>query len=1267
MSSNTRILYYDQVWKGNANVALALTTADVGKHNTSSNTLTIINIQNTSNNTLDFNPFQIGETVYAGDTDVTFEFLNREFIIYLDTAPGGNGYGFIPGSTVTQYCPRVTKDITLTVDEYLSICGCSSCGCKKDECGCVEGPSTAQDRTITVIMSEAKTVNAIVDYESTNPPYVAVYNADGILCDQNITSGGITANIVGALTPPLERDPFLGNYIIQRPGVYSEYTLDDCGNFVSIDDLSQYLGPHIGIDRHFTGRRSQDYNNDNIIVSNWDITGQNIPIGKVKDYWNNADHSYVSIGMSVNANSYSTSSKLFKLSSKTKGDVKAEIDAKGALFLRANSVDSTFEINNKCNDILTVANNVSVNTTMYTRSYAENHKTLSSATLTLNVAQSSIFTVPSSTTITSINFVKPITKGDAAYSCSIVVPSSSTISAEAWNNVLWPYGQAPIGQATDDRVLSFLNIHESSNIARQQVWYGFGNISTGAGGGGPGPFLWYKPTRAHDLKLIWSWDVPDPYYLWNPEIRVWFESPETRLWTGEDRSIGWANNGILIDRLTVAFGGTSNPYSNGIFSLYSIYSQPPYQLPWASETGREWLEIPIDIMAEAGGDNPYYNDNGPQVITVVPASNVFLGYSNTSYSAGNTYSGSATTISNSILGTSGLTYDSSWVSIDDSSKAYSLPFPIMFRGITHNFIFVGSNGFLTFGQGFDGTNPVNIDVIRLIPGDRRIIGVYYGTSGVAPNRTFRMRLEYAASYTQTTTNSVIEVTFYENTSGNEMLFDVQYDMNLASGSPSVGIYSVTNTALATWSDTPYTGYNVSVNLVPIEKYLTIDIINDVKGTTGLTLDTSFQNVDDDFKELSLPFDFNFGGTVYNSIFVGTNGYLTFGSGSALQNPSLEIIKLYAGDRILANLYYGTEGIAPDRTFRIRMENAALPTTGLYDAVSIPNSILGAFGLTLNSDLENVDDSYTEIPFAFDIKFAGTTYTSVFVSTNGYLTFGSGSSDYTVSNTTPAKEKIFLFGGDRRGRAIYYGVSGTAPNRTFRMRIGASRDLSDSAANLFAEVIFFENDTGDNNTFEVHYDNNISAAGIVGAYSSTGAAYAVWSNEPNTSYRIDGLPSGAVLVGCISEVTLYEGNTSKPNNFKIDYGINGAANYVSGANSASNINYASWSGTPYTSYLIYYGNNYNQSSQLWSNTPVTYVSSQSKYFDINVAAKWYPPAPQTPNPEDLKIYLTLSNNVTGSRIVSTAMNVPATGGSERPTYKIATYRVFYRYLTMFKIL
>ncbi|CAG0937082.1 Xanthomonalisin [Thermoflexales bacterium] len=83
-----------------------------------------------------------------------------------------------------------------------------------------------------------------------------------------------------------------------------------------------------------------------------------------------------------------------------------------------------------------------------------------------------------------------------------------------------------------------------------------------------------------------------------------------------------------------------------------------------------------------------------------------------------------------------------------------------------------------------------------------------------------------------------------------------------------------------------------------------------------------------------------------------------------------------------------------------------------------------------------DDATKSVTLPFNFTFAGTTYSSVNVSSNGNLHFGTASNAYNnvaIPNTNNPNALIAALWDDlspNNGGAIYTAVSGTAPNRTF---------------------------------------------------------------------------------------------------------------------------------------------------------------------------------------------------------------------------------------------
>lgn len=141
------------------------------------------------------------------------------------------------------------------------------------------------------------------------------------------------------------------------------------------------------------------------------------------------------------------------------------------------------------------------------------------------------------------------------------------------------------------------------------------------------------------------------------------------------------------------------------------------------------------------------------------------------------------------------------------------------------------------------------------------------------------------------------------------------------------------TAMSLTVSTESTGATASVT----------SISSNLPATTGLTASTTptVGNSDDGYWTLTLPFNITYLGAAYNTIYVGTNHYLTFTNGSTNYtslgptNPNLPKIMWCCADNSVQRIYYGAEGSAPNRTYRVRIEGAA-STTGTLGSPTMVN-------------------------------------------------------------------------------------------------------------------------------------------------------------------------------------------------------------------------------------------------------------------------------------------------------------------------------------------
>jgi len=154
--------------------------------------------------------------------------------------------------------------------------------------------------------------------------------------------------------------------------------------------------------------------------------------------------------------------------------------------------------------------------------------------------------------------------------------------------------------------------------------------------------------------------------------------------------------------------------------------------------------------------------------------------------------------------------------------------------------------------------------------------------------------------------------------------------------PTTGAYTITYTTALDISQVsnPLTAFAMLCTITQTpsgsEAATVSSITNSLLGAASLTASTTptVGSNDDGYWTLSLPFPITYLGTTHNTIYPSTNFYLTFGGGStvwsgvSITNPALPKIMWCAKDNSVQRIYYGTEGVSPNRTFRVRQEGTS---------------------------------------------------------------------------------------------------------------------------------------------------------------------------------------------------------------------------------------------------------------------------------------------------------------------------------------------------------
>jgi hypothetical protein len=267
------------------------------------------------------------------------------------------------------------------------------------------------------------------------------------------------------------------------------------------------------------------------------------------------------------------------------------------------------------------------------------------------------------------------------------------------------------------------------------------------------------------------------------------------------------------------------------------------------------------------------------------------------------------------------------------------------------------------------------------------------------------------------------------------------------------------------------------------------------GTSGLTLAYNGKN-DDNSYTVNLPWTINFLGTNYNSVYVGTNGYITFSSpnstysGFSASNPAGPHISIYPADRRLYKLYYAelAAGTAQAR-FVIRAEgvdysNAAVtyiwevhfyPGTSYFDIYFVDAPSSGNAGTT------GISNGSTYVS-----TFTTTELTGIRINANGTLDVGAPvySSGITGAQTArknaETTQRLNQNGneinidqiGDNNSITIRQGVSATGKNRIELYSNGSSNTYNLNQGYLTDGTVvggdssnhyLYLNVTGSNNT------------------------------------------------------------------------------------------------------------------------------------------------------------------------------------------------------------
>jgi hypothetical protein len=153
---------------------------------------------------------------------------------------------------------------------------------------------------------------------------------------------------------------------------------------------------------------------------------------------------------------------------------------------------------------------------------------------------------------------------------------------------------------------------------------------------------------------------------------------------------------------------------------------------------------------------------------------------------------------------------------------------------------------------------------------------------------------------------------------------------------------------------------------------------------------------------------------------------------------------------------------------------------------------------------------------------------LYLSTNSYITFGEGSDEYEdLGADVPTLPKIMIGGGDNSLQIMYYGSTGSAPNRVYIVRYQGTDSTGGDPEdpNMVIEYHFPE---ANKDQIEVHIVSNANGTGAYSGVASASASLASFpSVDPGDAYVWDDTAQ------TLTAITLAEHGTTGLTELNID--------------------------------------------------------------------------------------------------------------------------------------
>ncbi len=272
----------------------------------------------------------------------------------------------------------------------------------------------------------------------------------------------------------------------------------------------------------------------------------------------------------------------------------------------------------------------------------------------------------------------------------------------------------------------------------------------------------------------------------------------------------------------------------------------------------------------------------------------------------------------------------------------------------------------------------------------------------------------------------------------------------------------------------------------------------------------------------------------------------------------------------AGTTFATNGSTQIGTFPSSLPNSSFridsSTVGSTSITATTANFVGSASATLSPTTgwtqtwsSSADDSNHKISFGFNVGFNGTNYDGVYVGSNTYLTFGSGSNNYSsLSASNPAIPGVHMCAADNSYQRVWYKLDSAGVMR-IRYEGTASTGGTPGSPNIVYEAVFYSGQS----YFDVHMGVNARCGGDTTAPTVTN----VTSDKPNGTYKagdvidIDVTFSETVTSTGNVTVTLETGATDRTCTFTVTSATTGTCNYtVQAGDTSADLTVNSVSGT-----------------------------------------------------------------------------------------------------------